>query len=49
MIALAENLETEIARLKENLSTNEKAISSRHLEKMEEIRDDLQAIIPAAQ
>ena len=46
MIALTADLEAQIARLRENLSTNEKAISNQHLEKLKDIRNDLQAIAP---
>lgn len=46
MIALTADLEAQIARLREHLSTNEKAISNQHLEKLKDIRNDLQAIAP---
>ncbi len=45
MLVLAADLETDIARLKGQLSANEKRISAEDLQKLKEIRDDLQNVI----
>jgi len=44
MLALTADLEAEIARLKQQLAGNEKKISEGHLEKLRDIRDELQAV-----